>query len=227
MTVGGVAAPVYSVSNVNGREQVNFQVPSALAGRTTAAVVVTRDGRPARRRKFHSSDVQPGLYTSDGTQAIVVHNADYTLATSARPLEPAEYAFLYVSGLGQVANAPADGAAGPVSPLAGIGRRAGDTRRHALRGSVCGFGAGVCRSVPGELPRAGGSGQRTARCRGHRKRRRVPGGARVRYGSTSAGRDLFLFLRRWRPAGGGRSPGRLAVFTTSPNLMVERPSYFL
>ena len=47
-----------------------------------------------------------------------MHNADYTLATAARPLERDEYAFLYVSGLGAVANAPADGAGGPVSPPA-------------------------------------------------------------------------------------------------------------
>jgi minor extracellular serine protease Vpr len=33
-----------------------------------------------------------------------VHNADYSLATAARPLERSEYAFLYLSGLGAVTN---------------------------------------------------------------------------------------------------------------------------
>ena len=50
VTVAGIAAPVYSVSNVNGQEQVNFQVPFAMAGRSTAAVIVTRDGQASALR---------------------------------------------------------------------------------------------------------------------------------------------------------------------------------
>jgi uncharacterized protein (TIGR03437 family) len=118
VTVAGIAAPVYSVSNANGQEQVNFQVPFAVAGRSTAAVVVTRDGQASASVDVPVAAVQPGVYTTDGTQAIVVHNADYTLATVARPLERDEYAFLYVSGLGAVVNPPADGAGGPLSPPA-------------------------------------------------------------------------------------------------------------
>ena len=118
VTVAGVAAPVYSVSHVNGQEQVNFQVPFAVAGRPTAAVIVTRDGQASASVDVPVSAIQPGVYTSGGSQAIVVHNSDYTLATTARPLERDEFAFLYVSGLGAVANAPADGAGAPVSPPA-------------------------------------------------------------------------------------------------------------
>jgi len=106
--LAGIAAPVYSLSNVNGQEQVNFQVPFAVAGRSTAAVIVTRDGQASAPVDVPVSAIQPGVYTSDGTQAIVVHNADYSLATAARPLERDEYAFLYASGLGAVANPPAD-----------------------------------------------------------------------------------------------------------------------
>ncbi len=118
VTVAGMAAPVQSVSNVNGREQVNFQTPSAVAGRSTAAVVVTRGGQASAPADVPVAVVQPGVYTTDGTQAIVVHNSDYTLATAARPLERSEFAFLYLAGLGLVSNAPADGTGGPVSPLA-------------------------------------------------------------------------------------------------------------
>jgi uncharacterized protein (TIGR03437 family) len=97
---------------------VNFQVPFAVAGRSSAAVIVARDGQASAPVDAPVSAIQPGVYTSDGTQAIVVHNTDYSLATAARPLERDEYAFLYVSGLGAVTNAPADGAGGPVSPPA-------------------------------------------------------------------------------------------------------------
>jgi uncharacterized protein (TIGR03437 family) len=116
VTVAGIAAPVYSVSNVNGQEQVNLQVPFAVAGRSTAAVIVTRDGQASASVDVPVAAVQPGVYTTDGTQAIVVHNADNTLATAARPLERGEFAFLYVSGLGTVSNAPPDGAGAPASP---------------------------------------------------------------------------------------------------------------
>jgi uncharacterized protein (TIGR03437 family) len=64
--------------------------------------------------------VQPGIFTTNGADAIVVHNADYSLVTEARPLVRGEYAFLYVTGLGAVDNAPATGAAAPRSPLARI-----------------------------------------------------------------------------------------------------------
>jgi uncharacterized protein (TIGR03437 family) len=118
VTVAGIPAPVYSVSNVGGREQVNFQVPFSVAGHSTAAVIVTRDTHASASADVPVLAFEPGLYATGGTQAIVVHNADYTLATAARPLERAEYAFVYVSGLGLVTNAPADGAGGPVSPAA-------------------------------------------------------------------------------------------------------------
>ena len=133
VTVGGIAAPVYSVSNGDGQEQVNFQVPFAVAGHSTAAVVVTRDGQASASVDVPVAAVQPGVYTTDGTQAVVVHNADYTLATAAHPLERAEFAFLYVSGLGLVSNAPADGAGGPVSPLA----MASADVRVTLGGAAC------------------------------------------------------------------------------------------
>ena len=223
VTVAGIAAPVYSVSNVNGQEQVNFQVPFAVAGRSTAAVIVTRDGQASASVDVPVSAIQPGVYTSDGTQAIVVHNADYTLATAARPLERDEYAFLYVSGLGAVANAPADGAGGPVSPPA---TAMADVRVTlgglALRGAVRGAGAGVRGCVPGEFPRAGGCGQRGAGYRGQRERCRVSGG-------TGERTVTYFFFDNGGAVGGvvGGVPLDLPSSTTSPNLMVERPSYFL
>jgi uncharacterized protein (TIGR03437 family) len=118
VSVGGIPAPLYSISNVNGQEQVSFQVPFGIAGRSTAPVVVTRDGQASASADVPVSAVQPGVYTSDGAAAITVHAADYTLATAAHPLAAGEYAFFYVSGLGGVSNAPADGEGGPVTTLA-------------------------------------------------------------------------------------------------------------
>jgi len=116
--VDGIVAPVLAVANVDGVEQVNFQVPFEAAGRLAASVVVSRDGAASIPARVAVLELQPAVYTVDGTQAIVVHNADYTLATAAKPLVGGEYAFLYVTGLGRVTNQPATGAASPVSPLA-------------------------------------------------------------------------------------------------------------
>jgi uncharacterized protein (TIGR03437 family) len=101
------------------------------------------------------------VYTTDGTQAIAVHGADYSLATAARPLDRGEYAFVYVSGLGAVSNAPTDGAAAPSGPLA----MASSEVRVTLGGMPCevqfaglapGF-AGVYQ-VNFRVPAAAGSG---------------------------------------------------------------------
>jgi uncharacterized protein (TIGR03437 family) len=100
VTVGGIVAPIYSVSNLNGLEQVTFLAPAELAGRTTASVSITRDGQTSATVDVPVLAVQPGVYTSDGTQAIAVHNADFSLVTSSKPLAAGEFAFVYVSGLG-------------------------------------------------------------------------------------------------------------------------------
>jgi uncharacterized protein (TIGR03437 family) len=117
VTVDGITAPLFAVANQNGQEQVNFQAPFAIAGRQTANVVVTRSDKASAPVSVVVMELQPGIYASGG-QAVVVHNADNTLATPDRPLKPGEYAYFYAAGLGSVSNAPADGAAAPQQPLA-------------------------------------------------------------------------------------------------------------
>lgn len=113
VTVAGIAAPVYSVANVNGTEQVTFQAPWSVAGRTSAAVVITRDGNASASADVPVMASQPGVFTSGG-QAIVVRASDYTLRAPK-----GEFVFVYASGLGPVFNQPADGAGGPSAPPAG------------------------------------------------------------------------------------------------------------
>src|SRR5262249_3755216 len=73
VTVNGTTAPILAVANQNGTEQVNFQVPFEVAGQSSATVVVTRSGSPSPSATAPLLAVQPAIYTSDGTQAIVVH----------------------------------------------------------------------------------------------------------------------------------------------------------
>lgn len=112
VVLNGVPAPLHAVANVNGQEQVNFQVPFGLTG-ATVSLVVRRAGLSSDPADVPLLDLQPAIYTTDGTQAVVVRDFDYSLVTSARPVEPNEYVFLYASGLGSVTNPPAAGSASP------------------------------------------------------------------------------------------------------------------
>ena len=132
VTVNGMLAPILAIANQNGVEQVNFQVPFEVTGPTTT-VTVTRAGQSSASSSVSVLDLQPGVYTSDGTQAIVVHSVDYTLADATRPLDHGEFAFVYVSGLGRVANPPATGSGAPIAPLAS----AQADVRVSLAGSPC------------------------------------------------------------------------------------------
>lgn len=116
IAVDGIAAPVLSLSNVNGQEQLNFQAPFEISKRAAASVVITRAGASSDAVVVPVVELQPALYTTDGTQAIVVHNADFTLADASRPLASGEFAFVYAAGLGAVTNQPQTGSAAPASP---------------------------------------------------------------------------------------------------------------
>jgi uncharacterized protein (TIGR03437 family) len=133
VTVAGIPAPILAVANVGGQEQVNFQTPFEVRGRATAAVVVTREGQASAAVDVAVVDPQPAIYSGDGVNALVVHAADYTLATAAKPLQPNEDAFLYAAGLGAVANQPATGGGAPADPPA---RTASDAK-VTLGGAVC------------------------------------------------------------------------------------------
>jgi uncharacterized protein (TIGR03437 family) len=118
VAVNGIPAPIRGLANLNGLEQVNFQVPFEAAGTSPGMVVVTRSGAASVPASVPVLDLQPAIYTSDGVQAIVVHNADNTLVTATRPLQRGEFAFTYATGLGSVSNQPATGNGAPISPLA-------------------------------------------------------------------------------------------------------------
>ena len=115
VTVAGYPAPIHSLANVNGQEQVNFQTPFEARSRAAASVVVTRDGQSSAPVAAPVLELQPAVYSADGRRAVVVHNADYSLVTESNPLVPGEFAFLYASGVGRTRTEPATGAASGVS----------------------------------------------------------------------------------------------------------------
>jgi uncharacterized protein (TIGR03437 family) len=118
VTVNNIPAPILALANSNGVELVNFQVPFEASGSTTVPIVVTRDGQSSASVDVPILSTQPGVYTTDGTQAIAVHAANYTLVTQASPLQSNEFAFVYAAGLGAVTHPPKTSEGAPVSPLA-------------------------------------------------------------------------------------------------------------
>ena len=118
VTVNGRAAPLYAVARTASGEQVNLQVPLEASGAERASIVVRRGDRVTAAFDAPLAAAQPGVFTSDGTQAIVVHAAGNRLATPAEPLAAGEFAYFYATGLGAVTNPPATGSAAPREPLA-------------------------------------------------------------------------------------------------------------
>ena len=123
-------APIFTIANINGQEQINFQVPWEVQGtpiprvpispiitttKPAVSIVVVNNGAtsPAMRAFFYA--VQPALITSDGTHAVAVH-ADYSLVTSQNPARPGDVITLYGVGFGPVTPSAATGAPAGGSP---------------------------------------------------------------------------------------------------------------
>jgi uncharacterized protein (TIGR03437 family) len=128
--VNGIPAPIFAVANINGQEQIDFQVPWEVQGAPiprvplspiiiqtppAVSVVLVNNGNvsPAMRASFY--DLQPAIITSDGTQAVAIHT-DYSLITSQNPAQPGEVITLYGVGFGPVTPSAATGAPSGASP---------------------------------------------------------------------------------------------------------------
>ncbi|MBV9769931.1 MAG: S8 family serine peptidase, partial [Bryobacterales bacterium] len=61
VTVGGRLAPLFTVANVNGQEQINFQVPAELPAGATEAVLVNNNGSIGAMNAVIDS-IQPGIF---------------------------------------------------------------------------------------------------------------------------------------------------------------------
>jgi len=110
--VNGSAAPIFAVDNVNGQQQINFQVPYETASLASASVQVVNNGL-AGNAVVVPVIVQPGIFTYavGSTLYGAILHADYSLASVTSPAVAGETLLIYCTGLGPVSPAPADGAA--------------------------------------------------------------------------------------------------------------------
>jgi len=118
--VDGIAAPLFFVRD----DQINFQVPYELVGRSSVSVVVSYDGKVGPPRQVNLAPAAPALFTwGDDPGRVVAVYADGSLngpanaATSGRPF------ILFATGEGQTIPPGATGlpSAAPLAvPLANV-----------------------------------------------------------------------------------------------------------
>jgi len=102
LTVNGVGAPIYSVSNVNGVQQVIFQTPcETVPG--PATVIVTVNGGTTSVPNVPVSQAQPGIYNyiSNNKPYGWVLDSNGNTVTVANPAKRGGTYFIVVTGLGQ------------------------------------------------------------------------------------------------------------------------------
>ena len=105
VTVNSVAAPIYSVGNVSGTEQLTFQVPCETAPAAGVPITISVAGGTGTVT-FPIVAASPGILEtvmSDGVRRAVVVRPDGTFVSQQNPVNPArqgETVRIFVTGLG-------------------------------------------------------------------------------------------------------------------------------
>jgi len=101
LTIGGIQAPIYSVSNVNGQQQLSFQVPcSVTPGTNAVAVSVGGSSTPV---SVTVQPASPGLFSTlvSGTTMIPdLERPDGSFVSPSNPARRGETLIAFVTGLG-------------------------------------------------------------------------------------------------------------------------------
>jgi len=106
VTVGGVAAPILAVANVNGQEQINFQVPQFNYGRDVRSTGISVNNNGAVSASVVLTDWDaPGIFTTDGVHGAILH-ADYSPVTASNPAAKGETLLLFGTGFGSLFSDP-------------------------------------------------------------------------------------------------------------------------
>jgi uncharacterized protein (TIGR03437 family) len=105
---------LFAVDNVNGQEQINFQVPWEVASGPKANIAVSNNGTASASISVAVLPAQPGIfnYTVGGNVFGAILHSSFQLADTAHPAKAGETVLIYCTGLGAVSSPPANGAAG-------------------------------------------------------------------------------------------------------------------
>jgi uncharacterized protein (TIGR03437 family) len=112
VTVNNIAAPIYSVGNVSGAEQLTFQVPCETAVGNAVPITINVAGGSASIT-FPVVAASPGIFEtvmSDGARRAVVIRPDGSFVSLQNPARTGETVRVYVTGLGPTTPAMVTGA---------------------------------------------------------------------------------------------------------------------
>lgn len=116
----GRSAPVLSMTNQAGREQVNVQVPFDLPSAATATLEIDNNGTRFSSPAVPLFESQPAIFEivldAEGTRAGAVVHLNGTLVTPANPATVGEIVSMFLTGAGPVEPAVATGVPGPAPP---------------------------------------------------------------------------------------------------------------
>ncbi len=119
VVVEGIEAPMISMANIGGTEQLNIQVPTEITAPRTVTVVIHNNGSSATFTGVPVFAVQPGIFeiNSGGVRtAAALHLEDFSVVTPSNPARPGQIILLFLTGLGLTRPAIATNVAGPVPP---------------------------------------------------------------------------------------------------------------
>jgi len=114
--VNGTPAPLFAVDNVNGLQQVNFEVPTSVAQKTTATIQVVDNGAAGNIITVPVISAQPGIFTYNvggSNFGAILHPNSPQLADTGHPASAGEVVLIFCTGLGTVSPAPPDGSPAP------------------------------------------------------------------------------------------------------------------
>ena len=117
VTVNGIPAPILSLANVSGQEQINIQVPVGVtAPADDITVTIENNGSVASFPGVRTHLVQPGIFQitlPEGLFAAALHS-DFSPVTPDNPARPSEVILLFLTGLGSTEPPIGTNVPGPV-----------------------------------------------------------------------------------------------------------------
>ncbi len=111
VVVGGIEAPLVSVTAGADYDQINFQVPVELAGFSYVEVVVLSGGAFSAPEGIAIAPAVPALFTRNfaGNGVVAALHADYAEITADRPARPGGVVLLFATAVGEVSPSPPSG----------------------------------------------------------------------------------------------------------------------
>jgi uncharacterized protein (TIGR03437 family) len=122
--VAGVAAPIISIANVNGQEQLNIQVPATVPAPGTVSVMIDNNGAIATVSGVQMLAVQPGIFQvtlAEGLFAVALH-PNFEFVGPTNKASPGGTVLLFVTGLGATDPPVQTNVPGPVPPAATVNK---------------------------------------------------------------------------------------------------------